>query len=99
MTFTIPDEIARRLAAAATARGVSVDDLLVEALTEWTAQHEAEPSDQSVIVNDEAPTDLVEGDDDTLEAFIGCGASGQSEPFDIHLARSAAAEAKLARGA
>ena len=22
--------------------------------------------------------------DDPLEAFIGCGASGRSEPFDIH---------------
>ncbi|MHB8342277.1 MAG: hypothetical protein ACYDB7_14080 [Mycobacteriales bacterium] len=26
--------------------------------------------------------------DDALEAFIGCGASGQHEPFDIHQARA-----------
>lgn len=49
MTFTIPDEIARRLAAAATALGVTVDEVLVEALTEWTAQHRAEPGDTSFI--------------------------------------------------
>lgn len=37
-------------------------------------------------------------DDDPLEAFIGIGASGKSEPFDIHVARAEAAEAKFARG-
>ncbi|MDA8072165.1 MAG: ribbon-helix-helix domain-containing protein [Actinomycetota bacterium] len=37
--------------------------------------------------------------DDPLEAFIGCGASGQHEPFDIHAARAKMAERKLAEGA
>ena len=36
---------------------------------------------------------------DPLEAFIGCGASGQHEPFDIHAARAKMAERKLAEGA
>lgn len=41
---------------------------------------------------------IAELDDDPLEAFIGVGDSGDSEPFEIHGARSTAAEKKLARG-
>ena len=37
-------------------------------------------------------------DDDPLEAFIGCGASGHTEPFDIHRARVDAAATKNAQG-
>ncbi len=36
--------------------------------------------------------------DDHLEAFIGCGASGRTEPFDIHQERADAASKKLAQG-
>ncbi|HUR18193.1 MAG TPA: hypothetical protein VMZ51_04565 [Acidimicrobiales bacterium] len=39
------------------------------------------------------------GAGDALEAFIGCGASGRSEPFDIHSARTELAARKLAEGA
>ena len=46
----------------------------------------------------QADEDIAELDDDPLEAFIGVGDSGDSEPFDIHSARSAAAEKKFARG-
>lgn len=35
--------------------------------------------------------------DDPLGAFIGCAASGTTEPFNIHRER-AAADARLARG-
>ena len=35
--------------------------------------------------------------DDPLEAFIGCGASGLVEPFDIHRARAEAAAKKNAQ--
>jgi hypothetical protein len=38
-------------------------------------------------------------EDDPLEAFIGCGASGRSEPFDIHRERTELAAKKLAEGA
>ena len=38
-------------------------------------------------------------DEDPLEAFIGCGASGHSEPFDIHHERSELAAKKHAKGA
>ena len=41
---------------------------------------------------------IAELDDDPLEAFIGIGASGDSEPFDARTARSAAAEKKFVRG-
>jgi hypothetical protein len=37
--------------------------------------------------------------DDALEAFIGSGASGRGEPFDIHAARRALAGRKVAEGA
>jgi hypothetical protein len=36
--------------------------------------------------------------DDPLEAFIGCAASGRTEPFDIHRERVDAAEKKVAQG-
>lgn len=36
--------------------------------------------------------------EDPLEAFIGCGASGATEPFDIRRERRELAEAKLADG-
>ena len=36
--------------------------------------------------------------EDALEAFIGSGASGRREPFDIHRARTELAERKLAEG-
>lgn len=37
--------------------------------------------------------------DDALEAFIGSGHSGRSEPLDLHEARREAADRRLARGA
>jgi hypothetical protein len=36
--------------------------------------------------------------DDPLEAFIGCAASGRTEPFDIHRERADAASKKIAQG-
>jgi hypothetical protein len=33
-----------------------------------------------------------------LEAFIGCAASGRTEPFDIHRERVDAAGKKIAQG-
>ena len=35
--------------------------------------------------------------DDPLEAFIGCAASGRTEPFDIHRERVDAAGKKIAQ--
>lgn len=99
MTFTVPDEVARRLEAAATARGVPVDQVVVEALTEWTEHHADDLPELSFIGIGQGRPGLAEHHDDVLEAFIGCAASGTSEPFDIHRARAAAADAKLARGA
>ncbi len=37
-------------------------------------------------------------DDDALEAFIGCGASGRTEPLDIDRERSELAARKYAEG-
>ncbi len=37
--------------------------------------------------------------EDPLDAFIGCGASGRTEPFDIHRERKELAAKKLAEGA
>ena len=36
--------------------------------------------------------------EDALEAFIGCGASGRSEPFDIHAERTNLAAKRFAEG-
>lgn len=49
------------------------------------------------IVADRLPT--IAERSDPLEAFIGCGASGTREPFDIHAARTELAGRKLAEGA
>ena len=98
MTFTIPDDVARRLTAAATARGVTIDDAVVEALNEWTQHQPAELADVTFIGIGQGRPDLAEHHDEVLEAFIGCGASGTSEPFDIRRERAAAAAVKHARG-
>lgn len=37
--------------------------------------------------------------EDPLESFIGCGASGDTRPFDIHRERAELVERKLAEGA
>jgi hypothetical protein len=37
--------------------------------------------------------------EDPLEAFIGCGASGRTEPFDVHQERAELAARKLGEGA
>jgi len=36
--------------------------------------------------------------EDPLEAFIGCGASGRTEPFDVHHERAELAAKSLAEG-
>lgn len=36
--------------------------------------------------------------EDPLEAFIGCGSSGRTEPFDAHKERSELAAKKLVEG-
>lgn len=77
MTVNLPADVAARLVAEATRRGVSVDDLAAELLA----------------------TRLPEPTEDALEAFIGCGASGHTEAFDVHKARRDLADRKLAEGA
>ena len=37
--------------------------------------------------------------EDPLESFVGCGASGDTRPFDIHRERAELADRKLAEGA
>jgi predicted transcriptional regulator len=96
--FTVPDEVARRLQAAATARGVAVDQVVVEALAEWTERHPAELPELSFVGIGEGRADLAEHHDEVFEAFNGCAASGRSEPFDIH-GEPAAASAKPDPGA
>lgn len=81
MTVEVPEPLAGRLAAEAARRGVSVDEVAVEALE--GVYGPLEPADGS----------------DSLLAFIGCGSSGRSEPFDVAQARSDLAARKLAHGA
>ncbi|MEA2702525.1 MAG: hypothetical protein QOD63_470 [Actinomycetota bacterium] len=81
MTVEVPEPLAGRLAAEAARRGVSVDEVAVEALE--GVYGPVEPSESGY----------------ALEAFIGCGSSGRSDPFDIARARSDLAARKLAHGA
>ena len=66
ITVHLPDELASRLAAAASRRGVDVDVIATELVAAGLDGAAA---------------------DDPLEAFLGSGASGDHEPFDIHQAR------------
>lgn len=77
----LPDELVDRLAAEASRRGVSVDELAAETLA---ARFPGSVSDEPGA--------------DALEAFIGCGASGRREPFDIHRARAELASGKAVEG-
>jgi len=81
VTVELPEPLAGRLAAEAARRGVSVEEVAVEAL--------------EGVLGAERPA----GDGDSLAAFIGCGFSGRTEPFDIAQARSDLAARKLAEGA
>jgi plasmid stability protein len=80
-TVHLPDELVDRLQAEAARRGISVDDLAAETLT------------------DRFPPAGADRGCEALEAFIGSGASGRREPFDIHQARADLAERKAAEGA
>ena len=82
MTITLPDNMARRIEAVAAARGETIEHVTVEAL-------DASPVLARVADDDE--TDL-------LEAFIGCGTSDGSKPFEIHEARRELAARKWAAG-
>lgn len=77
----LPDELAAELEREAARRGVSVEELTVEALRGLYGHQTA--------VDDAA----------ALDAFIGCGASDNRGPFDIHRARADLATRKLAEGA
>jgi len=77
VTVNLPEDLAARLEAEAARRGVTVDELVAEAVTARLPGAESDP----------------------LEAFIGCGRSGRTEPFDLGQARRDLAERKLAEGA
>jgi hypothetical protein len=66
VTFTIPEELARRLEAAASARGVRVEDVVVEALTEWTEHQPGELPELSFVGVGEGRSDLAERHDEIL---------------------------------
>jgi hypothetical protein len=80
VTRHVPEDLASRLEAEASRRGITVDELAAEALADRFPRAATDPSR------------------DTLEAFIGSGASGRREPFDIHQARAELAGRKLAEG-
>ena len=70
MTFTVPDEVARRLQAAAVARGFAVEDAVVEALTEWTDHHTAELPALTFVGIGEGRADLAEHHDEILVGHL-----------------------------
>ena len=80
-TLHLPDELAERLEAEASRRGMSVDELAAQTLAARFPEAGSAPGIEA------------------LEAFIGSGASGDHEPFDIHKARAELAQHKLAEGA
>ncbi len=86
MTVEVPEPLAGRLAAEAARRGVSVDEVAVEALEGFYGRTDPKPTAEGI---------------DALEAFIGCADSGDPDwaTRDIHELRAEAAARKLAHGA
>jgi len=86
ITVEVPEPLAGRLAAEAARRGRRPEDLVVEAIE--GRYSETEPADAS------------SGAQDALEAFIGCGDSGDPDwaSRDIGELRREAATRKLADG-
>jgi hypothetical protein len=80
---------------------VEVPEPLAGRLAAEAARRGVDPTDLAVETLAGALGATAEGGDgrDVLEAFIGCGSSGISEPFDIHTARAEAAARRLAEGA
>jgi predicted transcriptional regulator len=70
MTFTVPDEVARRLQAAASARGVPVEVAVVEALTDWTEHQIAVMPELSFVGIGAGRVDLAEHHDEVLAEHL-----------------------------
>ena len=86
MSVDLPDPLAERLAAEAARRGVTVEDLALEAIEgRYGRARPKQDSDGS----------------DAVAAFIGCFDSGDPTwaSRDIHELRAEAADRKLAEGA
>lgn len=85
-TVEVPEPLAGRLAAEAARRGVTVDEVAVEALEGFYGRTDTKPTAERL---------------DALSAFIGCADSGDPDwaTRDIHDLRSEAAARKLAQGA
>lgn len=80
---------------------VEVPEPLATRLTAEAARRGVDPADLAVETIQDALDQpvIAAGGSAALEAFIGCGSSGRSEPFDIHAARAELASRKLAEGA
>ncbi|MGQ0520503.1 MAG: hypothetical protein ACT4PX_05030 [Actinomycetota bacterium] len=86
VTVEVPEPLAGRLAAEAARRGVSVEEVAVEALEGFYGRTGPQANVERIAA---------------AEAFIGCADSGDPEwaTRDIHELRADAAARKLARGA
>jgi hypothetical protein len=85
MVLTIPDRVADRLRLLAIERGTTVSEAATDLL-------EASPELPPMVI-------AVDEDEDPLEAFLGCGASGDHRPRTIHELRDELSAAQLARPA
>lgn len=80
---------------------LGVMPVTVELEAELLARIEAEAARRGVKIDTviaEFAAQLPADTDDALTAFIGCGASGRTEPFDIHRERRELAAKKYAEG-
>jgi hypothetical protein len=84
MVLTVPDRVADRLRLLAIERGTTVSEAATDLL-------EASPQLPPIVI--------VIKDEDPLEAFLGCGASGDHRPRTIHELRDELSAAQLARPA
>jgi hypothetical protein len=84
MVVTVPDRVADRLRLLAIERGTTVSEAATDLL-------EASPELPLIVI-------AVDEDEDPLEAFFGCGDSGDARQMTIHEMRRDLAARKFAGG-
>jgi len=87
MIVTVPDRVAARLRALAAVRGESVDDVATK-LIEASLQ----------LPHSAAAPACTDDGENLLEAFLGCGSSGNTTPATIQEMRRDLAARKVAAG-
>ena len=92
VTIELSVEVQARLQGEATRRGITLDQLIAELAAQLPGE---QGGDRAV---EAAGASELRGEPKHRLRFVGMGASGRTEPLDIHRERSELAEKKFAEG-